>query len=373
MKILIINLILHTAEKGVIPRHKSNRDCMIYTMARGFVANGHELTLIASDEYSPLEEESNSFQTIFFPSRLTKIFRPDLLPYPKGLLKWLKKNEKDFDLILSSETFSMGTLAASLVAPEKTVIWQELAEHQRFMKKLPSKIWYNFIARLFMKKTRAIGRSKRAKDFIAKYINKVSPEIVDHGCDSEKFHPDTSLAPTDSFIVVSQLIERKQPEKILAAFLKFIQKPEFSGYHLNIVGRGPLEVTLKEMVANAHAESNVTFHGFLSQKEFAPLSRRAKAMLVMTSRDLNMVSIPESIVNGTPVLTNAVPYAADFIRENNVGIVAENKAGSNAWDEDALAEAATRYEELHANCVRLSPTLTNIGCSERIIQLSREL
>lgn len=367
MNILIINLILHTAEKGVIPRHQSNHDCMIYTMARGFVANGHKVTLIASEEYKPSQPEKNDFEVIYFASKLPKIFKPDLLPYPKWLKKWLKNNTGRFDLIISSETFSMGTFAVAQTAPEKTVIWQELAQHQRFMKQMPSKVWYNFIARNMMKKMRVIGRSERARDFIRQYLPKVSDEIVDHGCDAEVFHPQSEVKPENAFIIISQLIERKQPVKILEAFLRFIEMPGYDDYKLHVVGRGPLEAEMRRIVAEKKREASVIFHGFLSHDEFAPLSRSSRAMLVNTQRDLNMVSIPESIANGTPVLMNTVPYSAKFVNDNKLGMAVDD------WEALQLAEMAERYEEFHKNCVAISPTLTNNGCAKKIVDIAKNL
>lgn len=366
MKILLINLILHTAEKGVIPRHKSNRDCMIYTMARGFVDNGHEVTLLASEEYRPEEEEENGFEVVYFPSRWPKVFRPDLLPWPKGLRAWLKEHVADYDLIVTSETFSLGTLFAALAAPEKTVIWQELAQHQRFMKELPSRLWYNVIAPLAMKKATVIGRSAKARDFMKKFLPKVADETVDHGCDALKFHPDPEARPEDAFIIISQLIERKRPDVMLRAFLDLLRRPGYGHYRLHVVGRGPLESEMRKMAEAAGASANVIFHGFMPQSEFAPLSRRTKGMLVNTQRDLNMVSIPESIVNGTPVLTNPVPYVAPFIAENRLGIVADG------WGADELAEMAGNYGGFHENCMRVSPALTNTGASRRITEIAEK-
>lgn len=62
-------------------------------------------------------------------------------------------------MVLASETFSIPSLFASLVVPRKTVIWQELGAHNRKMKTWPSRIWYNIIARCFMRKAWIIPRS----------------------------------------------------------------------------------------------------------------------------------------------------------------------------------------------------------------------
>ena len=84
MKVLIINCILSTAEKGVITPKKSIWDCMISTFARGFIELGHKVTILASQEFKPTETEELPFDVIYFPSRWPKIFRPDLLPWPQG-------------------------------------------------------------------------------------------------------------------------------------------------------------------------------------------------------------------------------------------------------------------------------------------------
>ena len=90
MNILIINPILSTSEKGVITRRKSIKDCMICNFAQGFVNARHSVTILASEEFRPLQPETYDYQVLFFPSRLTKIFKPDLIPFPVGMRKWMK-------------------------------------------------------------------------------------------------------------------------------------------------------------------------------------------------------------------------------------------------------------------------------------------
>ena len=50
-KVLVINPILYTAETNRIPRVDSIKDTMIYTMCLGFLRAGHEVTLIAAEDY----------------------------------------------------------------------------------------------------------------------------------------------------------------------------------------------------------------------------------------------------------------------------------------------------------------------------------
>ena len=61
MNILIVNLILTTAEKGVITRRKSIKDTMASNFAKGFIKCGHTATILASEEFRPTEDNDYPF------------------------------------------------------------------------------------------------------------------------------------------------------------------------------------------------------------------------------------------------------------------------------------------------------------------------
>lgn len=363
MRILIVNPILHTHEKGAIPVRETNHDCMIYGMARGFVANGHDVTVAASEEYRCTEPEDNPFEVVYFPSRMPRVFQPWRIPWPKGLGRYIREHR--FDLVFSSEVFSMGTLIACRNAKCPVVAWQEQMQHNRHFHEIPSKIWYGIVTRLMMRRVIAVGRSLPARDFISRYCPRTSPETVDHGCDGDVFYP--SDHADDSFVIIARLVEGKKPLVILDAFLKFIRKPGFENYRLDVIGDGPMRQPMEERVRQAGAEGNVAFHGFMSHRDFAPISRRAKGMLINTVRDSNMVSVSEAIANGTPVLMNSVPYIAPFIRDNGVGIVRDG------WNEDTLEELARGYGRFHEACVRIGKSFTSTAGAEKIVHIAENM
>lgn len=360
MNILIVNSILHTSEKGVIPRHKSNHDCMIYTLARGLTANGHKVTLAAAEEFRAENPDNEDFKVVYLPSRLPKIFKPDLLPWPIGLRTLIKTGR--FDVIITSELFSISSLIAARAAKVPVVVWQEMGTHQRKMKKIPSKTWYNLIAPVFMRRAIVVGRSNVARDFARRYMPVVRETVVDHGCNSSLFFPGEES--DDSFIIVSQLIERKQPVKMLDAFIQFLRRPGRDRFILHVVGRGALLDVMKARVREQGVERNVIFHGFLRQEEFAALGRRSKGMLINTLQDLNMVSVPEAIVNGTPLLMNTVPYTAGYVSENGLGIAKDN------WGADELEEMADNYDRMHAACMAARDSLTEVSCAAKLVELA---
>ena len=90
MNILIINLILSTAEKGLIQRRSSIDDTMICTFARGFMALNHKVTIVAAEEFRPLGNDPENIEMVYLPSQIKKVFKPSLLPCPTGLTNFLK-------------------------------------------------------------------------------------------------------------------------------------------------------------------------------------------------------------------------------------------------------------------------------------------
>lgn len=362
MRILILNFILSTAVNGRIIRRQSNRDTMIYAMARGFVRNGHQVTLAAAEEFRPLENEQQlDFDVVYFPSRFRRIAKPSLLPWPKGLGRYLRNHNDDFDIIISVETFSFPTVIAARNCRSKLLVWQEMAFMQHFMGGLPAKIWYRFIAPHFIRNAPVVPQSQKAKDFISHYLSNVKDNIVGHGSDSELFFP--SEKTENYFVVISMLVARKQIDRIIEKFGRFLSNTDNATYKLRIVGEGPELDRLKTISENLGLSSGVIFEGFLGHEKIAEISRKAKALLIDTRQDNNMVTIPESIVNGTPILTNMVPNNAVFVKDLALGIARDE------WDWQDMQEIVSNNSYYRENCVKHRHRFSNDGCAETLIDI----
>ena len=361
MNILIINCILSTAEKGVITRRKSIKDTMICNYAMGFIANGNSVTILASEEFRPTEQEEYAFDVLFFKSRLPRIFKPHLIPWPVGMRRYIKENVHKFDVVITSEVFSIATLLAAGVCKDKLVIWQEMTGHQRMLKQLPSKLWHNVVVRCFMRRSLVVARSLPAMRFVKQYAKNVAEEIVDHGANGTVLYPSEHME--DAFIVVSQLVHRKRVDGIIARFAEFVKKPHYSHFLLNIVGDGDLSDSLKRVSKDLGVERNVIFHGFMSHSAMAEMLRSSRAMLVNTERDLNMVSIAESIASGTPIITNTVPASAEFIAASGAGIVDDD------WGAAELCDMADNYSRYHKACIAVRDEVTNDGCATKMLRI----
>lgn len=364
MRILIINPILYTSETEKIPIVDSIKDTMIYSMCLGFIKNGHEPILIAASDYKPQSEEDYPFEVVWLDSVWKNICKPRCLPYLPQLSAYIKKNKKEIDGIISSEVFSLCSLTAARNLPDKTVIWHELGAHNRMLHYIPSKVWYNVVAGLFLRKILIVPRSERAKAFIGRYCNNVSDITIDHGVDISTMK--TKKDKGKRFAVVSQLIGRKRIDRVIEAFSEFLdQSGETKEYILDIIGQGELEQQLRKQAEKLGVKDSVIFHGWMNHEQMAPIVADAKALLVYTEKDNNMVSIAESIAAGTPVITTSVPFNAAYIEKEKLGIVDDH------WNKDALNHICKENERFVQNCLLYREKLTAEYCASQFVEVLR--
>lgn len=351
MKVLIVNPIMYTNETNNIRKVKSLKDTLMYNVCLGFLKRGDIPTLIASADYKPTEKEKYPFKIIFFKTRFRKICYPRAIPWLVGFRKFCKENKNKYDYVICSESFSLTTLIAVHIFKEKCLVWQEMAKHQKAFHHLPSKIWHNTVVRFFYGKVLIVPRSKEAQTFISKYSHNVSNQIIEHGINIDVFK-NVPRANAKQFIVVSQLIERKQIDKILYAFSDFLTKYD-DNYILKICGDGVLREKLINLAKKLEIQNNVIFMGNLTHQPLTYEYANSKALLVYTKQDNNMVSILESIASGTPILTTSVPYNSRYISAKKLGIVKDN------WNATDLASMIENYNMFSNNCKKYRDKLSS--------------
>lgn len=363
MRVLILNSILYTAESKALPKVKSIKDCMIYNFALGFAKLGCSVTLVAAHEYKPTCSEVYDFEVVFLKSNLKSIFPVNVLPLHISLISFLRDRKDSFDLVISSESFSFSSLFASFLVPRKLVIWHELFKHNNRFKKIPSKVWYNIIVPIFYRRVCIIPRSQIAQMFIQKYAKNVSEQYIEHGINMNKFP--LSKEKRKQFVVVAQLIKRKRIDEIIIHFVALLKQHKNEGecYKLLIIGRGEEEEALKVLVHNNNIEDFVEFKGFLSHDQLSVILAQSQALLVDTIKDNNIVTIPESIVAGTPVLTNTIPSNSFYVKANDLGIVKDN------WNENEMEQIIRDNKQYSSNCVVYRENLSDVSMARKMIDI----
>lgn len=352
MKVLIVNPIIYTSETRKIKKVNSIRDTMIYDLCLGFMNIGVDVTLAAGEDYRPANNEDYPFQVVWLKQKLKRLFPANSLPFCPDIIKLIKNNR--YDLIITSEIFSLNSLMLAIKSPKNLIVWHELAKHNKIMREIPSHIWYGIVARLCFNHVTIVPRSLEAKNFISAFIKpkNIASQIIDHGVNLDKFK--TKTDKENFFIVSSQLIKRKKIDKIIENFADYLKKYD-KNCKLYILGDGDEKDNLINLADELKVSDNIIFTGKLAHNELKKYLAAAMAMLVNTEKDNNMVSIVESIACATPVITTTVPYNASYIKSNDLGIAKDH------WDCDDMHEAAFNHSYIE-NCLRYRE---NLSCDKK--------
>ena len=363
MKVLVINPIMYTSETKNIKRAASIKDTMMYDFCLAFHEMGHSVTLVGGEPFKPTKSEIYPFEVLWWKCKCQKVCMPHCLPFMPETYRYVKQHRAEYDLIITSEVFSLNSLMAYRAAPDKTIIWHELAKHNAIMKKIPSKIWYGVIARLFMRNAKVVARSVEARNFVKKYCMNTDVNVIDHGVNLDKFKASTEK--DNSFVVCSQLIERKKIDGILEKFAMYLDQYN-STCQLFIIGEGELKEKLQRMAQTLGIAPNVIFTGKMTHDELLPILSKSKALLVNTVKDNNMISIVEAIAVGTPIVTTDVPLNSTYIKEYQLGIAKKQ------WDESDLNDVVSNSEMYIENCMKYRYKLSTKQRVEQFIEIERE-
>ncbi len=359
MNIIVINPILFTPEKEVVPFVQTIKETMIYDLCMAYLRLGHSVTLLAAADFQPAKEEAYDFEVGFLKAIWKRVFKPGLLPFMPGVWSYLRKRRHEVDMVLTSETFSIPSFLSALIVPSKTVVWQELGAHNRKMKMLPSRIWYNVIARCFMRKVWVIPRSYVSQRFISKYMPRVGSPIG-HGIVVKQ--NSISTLKKNQLLTVGRLFWEKNIISVIRKAAAFFSKyPQYNDYVLYVAGDGGLRDEYQEQIRKLGREQQIILLGKLPHEELFRYYRESKASLFDSLRELNMLALMESVAMSTPVVTNRVPFDSEVVEKEQLGIARDN------WDEDDIARVIEENDRLVVNCRRYAQSITVDAVAQRII------
>ena len=128
----------------------------------------------------------------------------------------------------------------------------------------------------------------------------------------------------------------------------------------------PVIRTTTCLVTKLKLTKSVRFLGFLPHQTLNKYIRESLCFLINTRKDLNMVSIPEAIVSGTPILTNTQPASAGYIQANKLGIA------KNQWGIDELKEIIDNNSFYVKNCIGYRDNLTNVHSAQLLTDIYKK-
>jgi glycosyltransferase involved in cell wall biosynthesis len=178
--------------------------------------------------------------------------------------------------------------------------------------------------------------------------------VIPNGVDTNRFHqiPQTEARqalglPENAKIVVSvaSLTAGKNHPLLITAFAKMLGNRR--GAKLLIIGDGPLQPALQELISKLRLQEEVTLVGARPNQELVLWYSAADVSCLVSSREGWPNVIMESIACGTPVVATRVGGVPEIIFSSELGLLAEQESDSIAtelssalaktWDRNALA------------------------------------
>lgn len=179
--------------------------------------------------------------------------------------------------------------------------------------------------------------------YLAQLAEQGTPiRLAYHGVDVSRFralHPDDSQRNKEVPLILSvaRLCEKKGLEFLIQACRVLVDRGV--SFECRIVGYGPLEDKLREMIAALDLQERVSLLGKMTQDQLAELYPQASFFvlpcLVLESGDRDGIPnvLFEALVSGVPVISTDVEGVCELIENQKNGLIVKQR------DAQALADA----------------------------------
>ena len=145
-------------------------------------------------------------------------------------------------------------------------------------------------------------------------------EVIENVVDTKLFHLKSSSNKVFTFLHISNLIQLKNPEKIIFAALKL--RNEFDNFELQIGGDGDVESLIKIIKKNK-AESFIKTFPMLTLIKVAEKMKNSDCFVLFSDYENFPCVLLESISAGTPVIATKVGGIPEIVNDKN-GLLISN-------------------------------------------------
>lgn len=158
---------------------------------------------------------------------------------------------------------------------------------------------------------------------------KTSIKVIPNVVNTSIFYPNIKKNEVYTFIHVSNLVERKNPEKILSVAVNLFEKGHF--FKLQIGGDGDIS-NLIEIANNSNFKDYIEIFGIMKTEEVAERLKRSDCFILFSDDENQPCVIAESFASGIQVISTNVGGISEFFP--NFGGILLNKV-----EEDLLEKA----------------------------------
>ncbi|MEN8659725.1 MAG: glycosyltransferase [Marivita sp.] len=170
----------------------------------------------------------------------------------------------------------------------------------------------------------AISSPRRSADYfrflglrrrpVVEQYNTLSLDRIRNAAGTEPAPAGAAFGDRD-FVIVARFVEKKNLPMALDAFKRFTERYP-SECRLHMCGAGPMEATLRAMVAELELGDRVVFHGFLQSDDVARLLAQGLALILPSTEEQFGNVVIEAQAMGLPVLISEPSGARDILVRN---------------------------------------------------------
>jgi glycosyltransferase involved in cell wall biosynthesis len=170
--------------------------------------------------------------------------------------------------------------------------------------------------------------------------------VLGNGMDPAVFHPTDDGPPRDGTVRalwVGGYLPVKQPFLLVDAFAVAVQKDP--RLRLTMIGRGPLEQSVRDHVKAQGLDTHVTFYPSGTRTMIAGHMRRHHFLVLASESETFGIVVIESLGCGRPVLSTRCGGPQDIIRDDKLGELADNSISGLA---QGFLRMSSRLAEFNA-------------------------
>jgi glycosyltransferase involved in cell wall biosynthesis len=158
---------------------------------------------------------------------------------------------------------------------------------------------------------------------ISHYYGISNVEIVNNGVDTKFFVPNQRKREDNYILYAGSFITKKGINDLIDSariLCKNIPESKFI-----LVGKGPLEKSLKKKVNDLNLSNNFLFTGYLSRNDLLDYFQRASLYVLPSYHEGLPTVLLEAMSCALPIIATNVPGNSDVLKEQDVGILVPKK------------------------------------------------
>ncbi len=259
---------------------------------------------------------------------------PEPYTYGKRVLKYLKENNRDFDIILDNQSLCDSLLEIQKIYPLAVTIHHpitkdlklEIENASNWKEKLSSLRWHNFLPmqkKVAPKLNKIICVSRPSKkDIVEEFL--VDPEKIEvilNGIDIRKFIPNASTLFIENKIITtaSADIPLKGLKYLILALPNIIKV--FPKTSLTVIGRSPSDSKLRKLITDLSLEDKIVFRSGITEEEIVNLYHSSEIAVIPSLYEGFGFGAGEAMACGIPLISTHSGGLEEVVGDSAVKIL----------------------------------------------------